>query len=128
MSWLDTLDADAQKAATALAYGAKVDWGTALKALEETFTKPATAVTDGSVNTDLAMVEDVLKIAGVFFPPAAIVANYVAVGEAALPLIVDGMGLLISIDGGAIPEVTTAQETYIEDRFQKPFKVEKPND
>ena len=102
---LSTLEADVAKIGAALEYSRRIDFAAAAAAF-------ATANLAGELTT----IADVLRIIGVFVPPAAIAANDLAAAVA-------GFDLLLRFANGAIPQTTLDTEETIDQRFEEPFRV-----
>jgi hypothetical protein len=102
---LSTLEADAMKIGTALEYAQQIDFAAAAKAFET-----------ANLAGEIATVEDVMRVIGVFVPAVAIAANDLAAAVA-------GFDLLLEFANGKIPQTTLDTEAKIEERFEKPFTI-----
>ncbi|HLH13036.1 MAG TPA: hypothetical protein VKV77_14320 [Methylovirgula sp.] len=98
------LEADAAKVGKALEYAEQIDFAAAAKAFET-----------ANLAGEIATVEDVMRIIGVFIPPVGIAANDLAAA-------VGGFDLLLQFANGKIPQVTKDTEEAISDRFEDPFE------
>ncbi|MGH6878653.1 MAG: hypothetical protein ACREHV_14925 [Rhizomicrobium sp.] len=101
---LSSLEADAAKIGKALEYAQRIDFAAAAEAFET-----------ANLAGELATIADVLRVIGVFVPPAAIAAND-------LTAAVTGFELLLQFSSGAIPRTTLDTEAAIEERFERPFE------
>jgi hypothetical protein len=97
---LSTFATDVQKVATALKYASQIN-----------FSKAAQAFESADLAGEMEMLDDILRVIGVFVPPVAIAANDLA---AAL----GGFELLMQFSNGKIPQVTLDLEQTIQDRFE----------
>ncbi len=100
---LSTFEMDAAKIGTALEYAQLIDFAAAAKAFET-----------ANLAGELATIADVLRVIGVFVPPAAIAANDLAAAVA-------GFDLLLQSSRGVIPHTMLDTEATIEARFEQPF-------
>jgi hypothetical protein len=97
---MSALATDIEKIAMALKYASQIDFG-----------KAAQAFQSADLAGEIATIDDVLRVIGVFVPPVAIAADDLA---AAL----GGFELLMQFANGKIPQVTLDLERTIEDRFE----------
>jgi galactokinase/mevalonate kinase-like predicted kinase len=97
---MSALTTDIEKIAMALKYASQIDFG-----------KAAQAFQSADLAGEIATIDDVLRVIGVFVPPVAIAADDLA---AAL----GGFELLMQFANGKIPQVTLDLERTIEDRFE----------
>jgi hypothetical protein len=97
---LSTFATDAQKIATALKYASQINFGKAAQAFES-----------ANLAGEIATLDDVLRVIGVFVPPVALAANDFAAASS-------GFDLLMQFSNGQIPQVTRDLERTIQDRFE----------
>jgi hypothetical protein len=100
---LTSLEADAAKIGKALEYAQNIDFAAA-----------ATAFETANLAGEIATIEDVMRIIGVFVPPVAIAADDLAAAVA-------GFDLLLQFANGKIPQTTLDTEEAIEARFEQVF-------
>lgn len=102
---LSTLEADAAKIVAALEYAQQIDFAAAAEAFET-----------ANLSGEIATIDDVMRVIGVFVPAVAIAANDLAAAVA-------GFDLLLQFANGKIPQTTLNTEAEIEERFEQPFKA-----
>lgn len=100
---LSNLETDAANIGKALQYAEQIDFAAAAKAFET-----------ANLAGEIATIEDVMRVIGVFVPAVAIAADDLAAAVA-------GFDLLLKLAGGGIPQTTRDTEEAIAARFERPF-------
>ena len=98
---MNALSTDIEKIATALKYASQINFKAASRAFQT-----------ANLAGEIATIDDVLKVIGVFVPPVAIAADDLGVA-------LGGFELLMQFGKGKIPQVTLGLEQTIQDRFEQ---------